>query len=384
MRRWIQRILVIAVLAALATWAGRRMLVTAPVPVTVFRVEVGRVESTVTNSQAGTVRTRRRARLSPEIGGRIVEIPARAGDTVEAGDVLLRIDDGDLSASRVLAQRDLEASQASKKESCLARDFAQREWQRQRDLFAEGIISANSLDRLDSQHKRQAAACTAAGAAVQRARAALRVAEARLRKTVLRAPFSGVVADVFSELGEYVSPSPPGVPVPPVLDLIQPGSIYISAPMDEVDAERVRAGLRVRVTLDPFPGREFYGTLTRVAPFVLDVEEQNRTFEVEAELENKDLAMRLMPGTSADIEVILDAVDHVLRIPAYALLADTHVLVVEDGKLVSRPVETGRSNWEYVEVTSGLVEDEPVVVSLDRPEVIAGAPAFIERELAHD
>ena len=382
--RWVRRILVLMVLGAVAAWVWWRLLIPEPLPVTVFRVERGRVETTITNSQAGTVRTRRRARLSPEIGGRIVEIPFREGAVVREGDALLRLDDSDLKASRDLARRDVEASRATEKEVCLAAELADRDWERHRSLFDEGIVSAERLDRLNSERQRQAAACTAAGAAVQRAGAALEVASARLRKAVLRAPFDGIIADVFSEIGEYVTPSPPGVPVPPVLDLIQPGSIYVSAPLDEVDAARVHPALPVRITLDPYPDREFYGHLTRVASFVLDIEEQNRTFEVEAEFDDAEFAAGLMPGTSADVEVILDAVDDVLRIPAYALLEGTHVLVVEDGRLVRRPIETGRSNWEYVQVTAGLQQEEPVVVSLDRPEVVAGAPAFIERELGSD
>jgi HlyD family secretion protein len=377
-KRWFFRIVFVVILAAAGWWLWSAYLVTEPVPVTVFRAHRGRVEETVTNSRAGTVKARRRAKLSPEIGGRVVELPFREGERVRAGDTLLRLDDAELSANRELARRELEASRARKTESCLAADLAVREWRRSQELFDEGIATAERMDRLESEKERQAAGCTAAKAAVQRSLAALRLAEAQLARTVVKAPFDGVIADLSTELGEWITPSPPGVPIPPILDLIQPGSIYVSAPLDEVDAGRVQTGQPVRVTLDPFPDREFPGRLVRIAPYVLDIEEQNRTFEVEVELDDADFAASLLPGTSADVEVILSASEDRLRIPSYALLEDDKVLLVEGDVLVSRSVTIGLRNWEYAEIEEGLAKGDPVVVSLDRPEVVAGAPAVID------
>jgi HlyD family secretion protein len=376
-RRWLLRIVLILVLVAAGWWLWSVFLSTDPVPVTVYRATRGRVEETVTNSRAGTVKARRRAKLSPEIGGRVVELPFREGDEVRAGDTLLRLDDSELIANRDLVRRDLEASRARETESCLAADLAVREWRRSQELFDEGIATAERLDRLESEKERQAAGCTAAKAAVKRSLAALRLAEARLEKSVLRAPFDGVIADLSTELGEWITPSPPAMPIPPVLDLIQPGSIYVSAPLDEVDAGRVRPNQPVRITLDPYPDREFPGQLVRIAPFVLDIEEQNRTFEVEVEFDDTEFAATLLPGTSADVEVILSSSEDRLRIPSYALLEGDEVLLVQDDRLVSQPLTIGLRNWEYAEVRDGLAVGDPVVISLDRPEVVAGAPAVI-------
>jgi HlyD family secretion protein len=80
-----------------------------------------------------------------------------------------------------------------------------------------------------------------------------------------------------------------------------------------------------------------------------------------------------MPGLSADIEVILDARDDVLRVPTYAILEGNRVLAVKGGKLESVAVETGLRNWEFTEIASGVSEGDQVVVSLDRAEVKAGA-----------
>ena len=128
------------------------------------------------------------------------------------------------------------------------------------------------------------------------------------------------------------------------------------------------------------PGRPFSGRVTRVAPYVLDIQEQNRTFEIEAELTDAGFARTLLPGTSADVEIILNARDNVPRIPSYALLEGNRVLVVRDGKLVGQPVKTGLKNWQFAEITEGLAAGEAIAVSLDRAEVREGARVSIAAE----
>jgi len=213
---------------------------------------------------------------------------------------------------------------------------------------------------------------------------------------VIRAPFDGVVAEVSLERGEWITPSPPGIPMPAVLDILDPDAIYVSAPLDEVDRGKVTLGQPVRITMDAFGNQSFSGEVTRIAPYIADAAEQSRTFETEAVFDDAAFARTLPPGASADIEVILRGKADVLRIPAYALLEGKRVLVLADecppapgirgalarlapsggaGCLVSRPVRIGLKNWEFAEVEEGLREGERVVVSLDRAEVQEGARA---------
>jgi len=137
----------------------------------------------------------------------------------------------------------------------------------------------------------------------------------------------------------------------------------------------------VRITLDAFRGQSFAGTLTYVSSFVETRQEQNRTLEVEAVFTDSPLPGNLLPGLSADLEVILDAKDDSLRIPTYALLEGGHVMVIENDRLVERAITTGLHNWKYTEVTSGLERGEQIVVSLDRPEVVAGARVVVIGEV---
>jgi HlyD family secretion protein len=339
-----------------------------PVPVQVERVVRGRVEQTVTNSRAGTVKARRRAKLSPQEGGRIVALPQRKGDRVKAGEVLLELDSSIQRARLDLARREQQSAVAERTRACLAGERAARELTRNRRLAHDGIVSTDLLDQIESASRTAAAACDAARANEQKAAAAIDPAERELAHMTLRAPFDGVVADLSIEVGGWPPPSPPIVHIPSVVDVIDTSSIYVSAPMDEVDSSRIRPALEARVTIDSHPGKHFRGRVTRLAAYVLDVEEQNRTVEIDVELDDATFAATLLPGTSADVEVVLDRKDGVMRVPAAALLSGDRVLVVDGGRLVERSVDVGIRNWDAAEIVSGLREGEAVVVSLDRPE----------------
>jgi HlyD family secretion protein len=377
MRRWRVRLAIGAGVALAVVLARVTVFAPEPVPVDVAVVERGRVEQTVTNSRAGTVRTRRRAKLSPEVGGRVVAIPHREGERVRAGEVVLELDSELQRAKAEVAAREIDAAAARRGEACLGADRAERELVRNRGLVAEGFISTDLLDRVESAAQAAAAACNAARAGEESARAGADLARHELAKTVLRAPFDGIVAEVAIEVGEWTTPSPPALPVPPVVDVLDPTSIYVSAPMDEVDSGRMRLGMLARLTVDSLPGQSFPGRVVRVAPYVVDVEEQNRTVEIEAELDDRAVAATLLPGTSADVEVVLDGRDDVLRVPTSALLAAGSVLLVDGARLVERPVEVGLRNWDHTEVRAGLDVGDRVVTSLDRAEVAAGARVVV-------
>jgi HlyD family secretion protein len=354
------------------------------VPVTVHRAESGRVEDTVVNSRAGTVQSRRRARMSPGIAGLVIEIPVREGARVKEGEVLLRLDDSEHRARVNLARRSLEAAQALAEQARLELQLAQYVSERTRTLVRDNVVSDTAWEQDRTRALTAEAARVAAEARVREAEASIETAQALLDKTVIQAPFDGVVLDVTTEVGEWISPSPPGVFIPPVVDLIDPDTLYLEAPIDEADVARIRTGLPVRITLDAFRGRSFAGTLTYVSSFVETRQEQNRTLRIEAAFEAAELPANLLPGLSADLEVILDAREKVLRIPTYALLEGGRVLLVQNGRLVERPVSTGLRNWSFTEITSGLAAGEEVVISLDRAEVKAGARVTVTREAAGD
>jgi HlyD family secretion protein len=375
MRRVPLWLIVVVTLLGVALALRFTVLGVRAVPVDLARVEPGTVEETVTNTRAGTVKARRRAKLSPQIGGRATELPYRKGARVEAGALLLRLDDSVQQAQVRLADEQVKTAESQAHQACLAADLAEKELKRGVALSADGITSQQNLDTLESTRDQSLAACQAARAAADQARAQVGLAHAELALTVVRAPFAGVVADCSTEVGEWITPAPPGVPIPAVLDLIDPGSVYVSAPIDEVDSRRVRVGQEVRMTVDSLPGEHLAGALVRVAPYVMDVLEQNRTVEIEVDLANSKMAASLLPGTSADVEVILARREGVLRIPTSAIAEGGKVLVLAGGRLGERTVGPGMRNWQFTEVKSGVVRGELVVTSRDSTEIKPGAKA---------
>ncbi len=357
-----------ALVAAVAYLAARED----PIAVTTVAVDRGAVERTASNSRAGTIRARRRAKLSPEAGGRVVALPHREGDAVRQGDVLVELDAALERGEVTLRERQLQAATAEAERACLAAELARRGLERNRRLAEEELVAADLLDQVESGARESEAACAAARAAAASSRAGLELGRRALEKRTLLAPFDGLVAELAIEVGEWTTPSPPAIPVPAVVDLLDPRSIYVELPMDEVDAAELRVGLTAKVTVDSLPGRSFEGKIARVAPYVLDVEAQNRTVAIEVEL--LDLAgATLLPGTSADAEVILERHDSALRLPASALLAGDRVLVVDGDTLVEREIRVGLRNWQFVEVSAGLDQGDRVVTSHDREEIRAGA-----------
>ncbi len=350
-----------------------------PVAITTVAVERGDVIASVTNTRAGTVDACRRAGIAPATGGPITALYVADGDRVEQGALLLELWNRDLAASLKLAQSDVAAARSRSREVCVTARVAKREAERLTSLRARNLASEEQADRAVGEAESRAAACDAAQDAALVSAAAVEVAEANLERTRLRAPFSGIVAEINGELGEFVTPSPVGIPTLPTVDLIDPTCLYISAPIDEVDAPAVAPGLKAWISLDAFPERRFAGHVRRVAPYVLDVEKQSRTVEVEAVIDDPDSSL-LLPGYSADVEVLLDARESVLRVPTPVIVDRTRVLVYdrESGLIEERGVETGLSNWEFTEVTAGLREGERVVSSVDRAGVEPGARAVAD------
>ena len=344
--------------------------------VRVAEVTRGEIRKTVLNTRAGTVDACRRARMSPASAGQIASLPVEEGDAVSEGQVLLEIWNEDLKSEIELSERNRVAEKSRAAESCTRADLAAREAVRLARLHEDNLVSEEERDRAQAEAEARAAACKAANDSASAADARVEVNRARLERTFLRSPFDGVIAEINGELGEFVTPSPVGVATLPTVDVIDHTCLYITAPIDEVDAPLVKAGQEARIVLDAFPDRFFPGMVRRVAPYVLDLEKQARTVEIEAEI-NDPQRYGLMPGYSADVEVIVDARPDVLRVPTEAVVEDERILVLDtaEGLIEERDVTVGLSNWEFTEITSGAGAGEQVILSLDRAGVEPGARA---------
>jgi len=378
MRKLIIGAVIVAIIGAGAVWyLGKPK----PVPVVLASVELGTVESTISNTRAGTITACRRARLAPRSGGQIAKLSVKEGDRVTKGQVLLELWNQDLDAELRLAKDRKATAQSRSDEVCLNSDLAARELKRSRQLKDQGFISDEALDRAVSRAQASRASCSAARAEVRQTESQIAAMRAQLSTTYLRAPFAGIVADVSGEVGEFTTPSPPGIPTPPAVDLIDDTCLYVTAPMDEIDAPKIIVGQPGRISIDAYPDRQFAGHVRRIAPYVLDREKQARTVDVEVEFDDPSQFKTLLVGFSADVEIVLATRKNVLRVPTSALVnGDTlYVFNAKNSTLDVRKVQTGLSNWAYTEIISGLSVTEKIIVSTERPGLEQGVRVIPEK-----
>ncbi|UJO99402.1 MAG: efflux RND transporter periplasmic adaptor subunit [Nitrosomonas sp.] len=354
---------------ALAGWYYSRPK---PLEVEWATIAPGNVEATVVNTRAGTVKSCQRSDLAPITGGQIAKIWVKEGDHVQKGQVLLELWSQDLQAQRELAQRQLVMAQERRRETCILAENARRESIRTQQLVEQGFVSSQRADDANANARSRQASCEAASADIKRAEAQISVAQAGIDRTVIIAPFSGVIGKISGELGEFTTPSPPGIPTPPTIDLIDDSCLYVTAPMDEVDAPKIKIGQEARITLDAMPGKIFPGRIRRIAPYVTEIEKQARTVDIEVDFLQIP-ADTLLVGYSADVEVVLERRDGVLRIPTQAIRQNNKVWVV-DGKdrLAEQLLETGLSNWSFTEIRTGLKAGDRVLISFDQDKIKAG------------
>ena len=333
------------------------------IKVRAVKPEIKMVEQTVSNNRAGTIDACRRSKMSPAMGGQIATLAVEEGDMVEKDQILLELWNKETKAR-------VKAAERSSDQTCIISAKAQRDADRTNELFSKGLASEEAKEAAVTNAESGLAACNAAKAQVE-------VTKASLERTQLIAPFGGIVAEIEGELGEYVTPSPVGVATKPTLDLIDNTCIYIKAPIDEIDAPEVVAGLKSRITMDAFGQKEFPATVRRVAPYVLDLEKQARTVEIEAVFDNPQEF--LLPGYSADITIIVDTSEETLSIPSQAVMGGNSVyLINSDGTISEKEIEVGLSNWQVTEVLGGLSLDDQIVLSIDRKGLKDGVKVSVE------
>ena len=374
-RRILIALVTIAVGATVFWWLGRPK----PVPVQVKEIDRGKVEASIANTRAGTIEACQRTKLSPIMGGRIEVLAVKEGDRVRKGQLLMKLWNDDQQAQRALAETQVATARQRVNEACFQATNAEREAERQTSLRERGFVSTSKEESARTEAQARRASCDAAKADVIQFQAKVNATRVEQGRTVLYAPFDGTIAKIVGEVGEYSTPSPPGVPTPPAIDLIDDSCLYVKAPMDEVDAPKIAAGKPVRISLDALPKQSFPGKVKRVAPYITAVEKQARTVDIEATFDDPAAPGKLLVGYSADVEVILDVRENVVRVPTSALLEGGRVLIAgRDGRLEERKVKAGLANWEYTEVSEGLEAGERVVTSLERVGVKAGAAYAIE------
>lgn len=369
---------------------------TAPtaIPITVGRAETRIVPRSVETT--GSLLAWEEVLVKAEQPGTLARLRADLGDRVRAGQVLADYDRREFELAVEQARAQVAAAQAQLRrqrdalaalEAEVARAQSQYEWarselERTRRLFERELIAARDVDNARNafnvasaqlaaarvalaQHPDQV---RAAEAELRRAEAALGIADKRLADTTVRAPMDGVVARRHVSAGEFVREGTP------LFTLVTLDPLKYVGTVPERYAPQVRVGQPVRLGVEAHPGREFEGTVTRVAPVV---EVQTRTLALEARLPNPTGVLR--PGFFARGSVLVEPRASAVFVPvdAVAYVAGLNKVFVVSGSTVQeRLVRLGERQGTWVEVLAGLQAGETVATA-NLAALYDGAPVTL-------
>jgi len=317
-----------------------------PEPVSVRAMEAEPVEGAAGFPAAGVVRPYRRAQMGTRQAGMVMAVLVRAGDRVEAGQEILRVESRDLEASRSAALLQREAAEE-------AREQALRNRERFRRLYAQELVAKVRLEEAELEAER-------AESAFGRANAELAAVEINIDYTRLRAPFAGVVSEILAETGSFVAP---GVPLVVFEDRER---LEVEAGIDQASASDLSPGTRLPMTVEGIDG-PLDGRLQAVLPALADTGTGLRLRVV-----IDDPPAELAPGMVAELRLpSARPPEQWVRIPAAALVRRgqlTGVFVAEAGesgswrtqlRWIALDPDTRDADWVYVK--RGLEAGERVV-----------------------
>lgn len=305
------------------------------------------------------------ADLSTEVSGTVTDVRVRLGDRVEVDDILAVID----PLSYQQRVRELEASvalsKASVEEARAQRANLEAELKRKRPLLDRKLVTEREIENLESQVSVANQRIDVAQATVRQNQARLDTGRDNLKDTNVRAPFAGIVAERFVDLGNHVNPGQA------LFRVVDDGEIYLRLRIAEHDSGMIRQGMPVSIRVDALGGQRIAGEIGRIAPAV---DSQTRTLRVDVvRPENEvlderetELWARVKPGMFARAQIIIADRSDAISVPTQALHKERdgsfYVWVVNDSAATKQTVTSGLRDREVTEIVDGLTGDEVIVV----------------------
>jgi HlyD family secretion protein len=357
---------------------------------------------TQTVAATGKINPEFKVTITSEVTGEIVGLPVKEGNRVKKGQLLIQIKGDAYVAQKERAEANLQSAEANLQMRKAELDKVSLDYNRIKELHSKNLASDSELETANSNYLSTKALYEGAQANVLQNKASLKEIIEQLNKTTIFSPIEGVVTKLNVELGERVLGSgfSQGTDIMTVSDLT---NIEATVEVDENDVVLISVGDTARIKVDAFGDKIFNGEVTQIGNSAitsgLGTQEQVVNFEVRIKLLIPDDALR--PGMSCNADIETETVSNVISVPIQSVTARSEmpemnkgeeeekagvkpaggfnsnkiqeiVFVVENGKAKKINVETGISNDNYLQVTSGLSGDE---------EVVSGSYAAISREL---
>ncbi|HKP86359.1 MAG TPA: efflux RND transporter periplasmic adaptor subunit [Blastocatellia bacterium] len=348
-----------------------------PLPVRAVTVEQKQTRRNV--ESVGSLFPYEEVTVSSEVEGKVEQVLVDVGDRIARGQPIVKVSPAELQltyeqqraslqqarARLGLAEngedlKDVRAAAEVKKAAADLAD-AEQKYRRAKALYEQGLVPRQSYDEAESRYNAARAAYDLSVQAVENLRAQLAqsrastaLAQKKVNDSVIRAPFAGQVKERTVTQGQYLKVQTPVI----VIVNVDPMRVRLKVP--EKMAAWVRTGQEVTVSVEAYPGREFKGKITRINP---SVEQQTRSFEVEALIENNDGALK--PGFFVKATIPSSNIANALFIPQDALLyvyGVYKVFVIEGNTLKEKEVKIGERDGEDVEIVEGVGEGERVAL----------------------
>jgi len=306
----------------------------------------------------GVIEAARKINITPETSGKIARILVEEGQSVRAGQLLAELDTASIRLQLDQADAGAAMAEANAKNSARNKERMDR-------LMAEKAVS-------DTQYEQVKLADEAAQAQAAQARAAVALTRRALDQAVMTAPWSGVIASKNAEVGDILNPMMGGYGVASsgVLTLVDYNRVKIVVEVSQNDIARLARGQKA-VIKDG--STEAIGTVSVVN---LAADPLSKKFGVEILADNPGLVLR--PGTFGSVIFEINSHDNALAVPQMAILSNSYVFIVENGKAVKRTVGLGLKNTTMIEVLDGLKEGDQVIVE-GNYGLVEGTPVEIKR-----
>lgn len=308
---------------------------------------------TVTATSTGTIKSDREMKITAQRMGRISKLFVEEGDIVKPGSIIAELDTDEAYLNLQMAQASFEKARAVLNE-------ADARLKRVNELKEKGYTSQNEVDSVRREYD-------VANANVKEAKNSLSLAKLNHDYSFIKSPITGVITTRPVKLGETVAKGSL------IANIVSTENLYIEAFIDEADVAKVKLGQEVNISMDAYPGKTFKGEVYMISPVVLGGKQETRTFEVRTRFKEKELVIK--PGMSADIEIIVDSVRDALVVPSQAVIerdSKKFVFIREGSYAKLIPVKTGRFNWTFTEIVSGIKEGDMAITNPDVSGLVDG------------
>ncbi|TVQ62955.1 MAG: efflux RND transporter periplasmic adaptor subunit [Phycisphaerales bacterium] len=334
----------------------------------------------------GSIEPRTNVAISAQVSARIIALPFREGDTVEAGDVMVRLDARDLAAALASAEAQLKSEEARLDGARAGFIRAQAAFGRARELFDSKDIAKADLDMAEAEYLSARSQLGMAEQGIEIAKAAIAQREKDLDNAIITSPIAGTITNLNTEVGETVIVGTTNNPGSIIMEIADLGVMLLKAQVDETNMAAVEPGQRARVYINAYPDITFEGHVQRIGLKRQVAQDGVGYFDTEILLEPHDDAPILRSGLTANTEIEVERLFDVVKVPSQAVLdrridelprevvdASPHadaartfarvVFVMTDaGEAHARPVRTGPSDLTETAILAGLEAGERVVV----------------------